>query len=100
VTATTQANELARLADDKGAAQLKAAGMVSKGWSLAPTSKGSEAVRLLTSGTAAYRSMGAKVYAAAWLPYLARAHADLDQYHEASCCIGEAVKAVDTTRER
>jgi predicted ATPase len=100
VTATTQANELARLADDKGAALLKAAGMVSKGWSLAPTSKGSEAVRLLTSGTAAYRSMGAKVYAAAWLPYLARAHADLDQYHEASCCIGEAMKAVDTTGER
>jgi predicted ATPase len=98
--ATRQANELARLADDKGAAQLKMAGMITLGWSLAPAGKPAEAVKLLTSGRAAYRSIESRVYMAAWLPYLARAYADIGQYAEAVRYIDEAMKAVDTSGER
>jgi predicted ATPase len=98
--ATTQAYELARLAEEKGAAQLKAAGMMTLGWSFASMGKPAEAVKLLTSGTAAYRSTGARVYMAAFLPYLARAYMDLGEYAEASRCIDEAMNAVDSSGER
>ena len=35
-----------------------------------------------------------------WLSYLARAHAELGQFDEAWRCIGEAMTAVETTKER
>ena len=34
------------------------------------------------------------------LSYLAKAHSELDQFNEAWSCIGEAVRTVETTRER
>jgi predicted ATPase len=35
-----------------------------------------------------------------WLPHLARAHAELGQFEEAWRCIGEAMTAVETTKEK
>jgi predicted ATPase len=35
-----------------------------------------------------------------WLSYLARAHADLGQLDDAWRCIGEAMMAIETTKER
>ena len=35
-----------------------------------------------------------------WLAYLARAHAELGQFDEAWRCIGEAITAVETTKEK
>ena len=35
-----------------------------------------------------------------YLPYLARAHAELGQFEEAWRCIGEAMTAVETTKEK
>ena len=35
-----------------------------------------------------------------YLPYLARAYAELDQFNDAWRCIGEAMTAVQTTKER
>ncbi len=38
--------------------------------------------------------------AAALLPHLARAHAELGQFEEAWRCIGEAMTAAETTKEK
>ena len=55
---------------------------------------------MLTSGIRAFRSTGATLWTALYLPYLARAYADLDQFDDAWRCIGEAMTAVETTKER
>jgi predicted ATPase len=54
----------------------------------------------MTSGLVALRSMGSTV----WLPlcwsYLAKAYAELGQFDDAWRCIGEALTAMETTKER
>jgi predicted ATPase len=40
------------------------------------------------------------VFLPVWLSYLARAYADLGQFDDALRCIGEAMTAVQTTKER
>jgi predicted ATPase/class 3 adenylate cyclase len=100
VVAAAQCDELVALADDKGAAQLKAAGMLLRGWLLALTDKGMEAVKLLTSGETAYGSTGGTVYVPAWRPCLAKTYANIGRFDEAWRCIGEAITAVGRTKER
>jgi predicted ATPase len=48
----------------------------------------------------ARRSMGATVYVPLYLSYLARAYAELGQFDDACRCVGEAITAVKTTKER
>jgi predicted ATPase len=55
---------------------------------------------MLTSGITAFRSTGSTPWMPARLPYLAKAYADLGQFDEASRYIGEAMTAVDRTKER
>ena len=55
---------------------------------------------MLISGIAAYRTTGATVFVPLHLPHLARAHAELGQFEEAWRCIGEAMTAVETTKEK
>ena len=55
---------------------------------------------MLTSGITAERSTGATVSLPSHLSRLARAHAELGQFDNAWCCIGEALAAVETTGER
>ena len=55
---------------------------------------------MITSGIAAYQSTGATLFVPLHLSYLARAHAALGQLDDAWRSIGEAMTAVETTKEK
>ena len=99
-TANAEADELVALADEKGALFWKAFGMVVQGCVLALTGKASDAVHMITSGITALRSTGATLWLPLHLSYLASAYAELGQFDDAWRCIGEAMTAVETTKER
>jgi predicted ATPase len=98
--ANAQSNEVVLLADEKGAALWKALATMEKGCVLALSGKASEAIQMMSSGIATYRSTGSRVYLPFFLLHLSRAHAELSQYDEAWRCIGEAMTAAETTKER
>ena len=98
--ADAQLNEVMSLAEQKRALYWKANGLLVRGWISALTSKASDAIQMLTSGLAAYRSTGSTNWVPLHLSYLAKAHSELDQFNEAWSCIGEAVRTVETTQER
>ena len=99
-TANAEAAELVALADEKGAALWKAFGMMNQGWVLARTGNASDAIKMLTSGITAYRSTGSTLFLPFYLSYLAHARAELGQFDDARRCIGEAMTAAETTKER
>ena len=93
-------DELVALADEKGATFWKAGGIAFQGSLLALTGQAADAVHTITSGITAWRSTGATVFMPWWLSCLARAYAELGRYDDAWRCIGEAITAVETTKER
>jgi predicted ATPase len=99
-TANAQLDEAIQLADQKDAMFWKVWGIVQRGCVLAFTGKPSDAVETMTSGIAAWRSTGATVHLPSWLSYLAATHAELGQLDAAWRCVGEAMAAVETTKER
>jgi predicted ATPase len=98
--ADAQSNEVVRLADEKGAALWKALGTMQKGSVLALSGKASEAIPMITSAITTYRSTGSRVYLPIFWSNLSKAHAELGQFDDAWHCIGEAMTAVETTKER
>jgi predicted ATPase len=98
--AAAHAQELVALAEEKGAPFWKAFGMMNQGSVLALASKASDATEMLISGIAALRTTGATIWLPLFLPHLARAHAELGQFEEAWRCIGEAMTAAETTKEK
>ena len=100
VTANAQFDELVALADEKGAAQWKAHGMLMRGCVFAVAGKASDAVPIITSGLTALRSTGATLYMPSFLSTLARAYAELGQFGDARDSIGEAMTALQSTKER
>ena len=74
--------------------------MMSQGWLFALDGKSADAVHTLTSGIIAYRSTGATLLLPLYLSHLAKAHAELGQFDDAWHRIGEAMTAVETTKER
>jgi predicted ATPase len=98
--AKAQADELAALADEKGALQWKANGAIQQGAVAAMTGEPSDAVQKIAAGIAAFRATGANAHERLWLAFLARGFAKLGQFADAWRCIGEAVTAVETTKER
>ena len=100
VAATAQAQEQVTLAEEKGSPYWKALGVMNQGSVLALTGRASDAIEMLTSGITAYRTTGATMWLPLYLPRLARAHAELGQFEEAWRCIGEAMTAVETTKEK
>jgi predicted ATPase len=98
--ASAQADELVALAVEKGALQWKALGILNQGRLLLLTGKASDAVQMMISGIAAYRSTGTTTWVPWQLLFLASAHAQLGQFDDAWRCIGEALTAIDTTKER
>jgi tetratricopeptide (TPR) repeat protein len=97
--ANARSEEVIPLADEKGAALWAGWGRLNQGCVWALTGKPSDAVRMITSGITAYRSTGATVFMTSWLSYLTRAYAELGQFDEAWCSIGEAMTAIETTKE-
>jgi predicted ATPase len=98
--ADAQLNEVVSLAEQKGALYWKANGVLVRGWISALTSKASDAIQMLTSGLAAYRSTGSTNWVPLHLSYLAKAYSELNQFDKAWHHIGEAVRTVETTQER
>jgi predicted ATPase len=100
VAAAAQAQELVVLAEEKGSLFWKALGMADQGCALGLTDRASDAIETLISGFAGWRTTGATLFLPFFLPHLARAHAELGQFEEAWRCIGEAMTAVETTKEK
>jgi predicted ATPase len=98
--ANAEAGELVALTDEKGAKQWKAGGMLARAWLFAVTGKTSDAVQMLTSGITAWRSTGSTVFMPWFLSLLARAYAGLSQFDDAWRCVGEAMTAIETTKEK
>jgi predicted ATPase len=98
--ATALIDEFAALKDQTGSLFWAAWGMMQGGCVLALTDKVSDAVQTITSGVTAMRSTGTTMWMPLWLSYLARAHAKLRQFDDAWRCIGDAMTAVETTKER
>src|SRR5262249_18104827 len=74
--------------------------MMQRGCVLALTGKPSDAVETMTSGITTWRSTGSILYLPLYLTYLARAFALIGRFDDAQRCIGEAMIAMDTTKER
>ena len=98
--ATTLAQELCTLADEKDLPFWKVNGSLYQGSLFALTGNASNAVRLIASGITAVRPTGVTAWMPRWLSYLAIAHADLDQIDDAWRCIGEAISTIEATKER
>ena len=98
--AQTHADELVALADEKGALMWKALGILAQGCFLAATAKASDAVRMITIGLNAETETGATLWMPTFVSFLAKAHAELGKFDDAWRCIGEAMTAVETTKER
>jgi predicted ATPase len=99
-TATAVLDELTALADEKGSLFWKPHGMAQQGCLFGLTGKASNAVQMLTTGIAAFRSTGSTPWMPVRLAYLAMAHAELGKFDDAWCCIGDAMSAIETTKER
>jgi predicted ATPase len=98
--ANAQSDEVVPLADEKGTLFWKAFGMMNQGCVLALTGKASDAVHLITAGITAFRSTGGTLWVPLYSSYLASAYAELGKIDDAWRCIGEAMTAVETTKER
>ena len=97
--ATAVLDELAVLADQKGSLFWKPHGMAQQGCLFGLTGKASNAVQMLTTGIAAFRSTGSTPWIPIRLAYLAMAHAELGNFDDAWHFVGEAMRAIETTKE-
>jgi predicted ATPase len=98
--AKAQSDELIALANEKGTLFWKALGMLQQGFVLAVHGKSADAIRAITSGITDWRSTGSTIFTPWCLSYLASAYAELGQSETACRCIGEAMIAAETTKER
>ena len=94
------ADELTELADEKALLFWRASGMLAQGCALAMCGRASDGVQMITSGIAAWRSTGSTMWLPLYLLQPAKAHLNLKQFDEAWRCIGEALTAVEKTKER
>ena len=99
-TAKVQCDEAIALADEKGALFWKAWAMMNQGGVLVLTGKASDAVATIISAITMWRSTEATAHLPLSLTYLTRAYAELGKFDDARRCIGEAMTAAETTKER
>jgi predicted ATPase len=98
--AAAQTKELLTLAEDKGTPHWKAFGMMNQGWLMALTGGASDAVPVITSGIALWRSTEATHWIPLRLSYLAAAQAELGQIEEAQRSTADAFAIIEATKER
>ena len=67
---------------------------------LAQTGKASEAIQAIRDAITELRPIGATVWRTAWLAHLSLAYAELGKLDDAWRCIGEAITAAETSKER
>jgi predicted ATPase len=93
-------DELVALANEKGALFWRMGGIMAQGYLMVLTGKASNAVHTITSGLTAYQSTGATLFMPQHLTNLARARSELGQFGDAWRFIGEAIEAIEKTKER
>jgi tetratricopeptide (TPR) repeat protein len=98
--ASALADELLALADEKGIAFFKAAGLGIRGCVSAQTGKALDAVKTLASVISGGKATGTRLFRPWYVLNLARAHADLGQFDDGWRCVSEAMRLVETTNER
>ena len=98
--AVAESDEVVRLADEKNAAIWKALATMQKGCVLALSGEAPEGIKMITSGITTYKSTGSRVYLPIFLAHLSRAYAEVGQFDDAWYSIGEALSAVEATKER
>jgi predicted ATPase len=98
--AKAQSDEYIVLAEETGSAYRKTSGMLRRAGVLALTGKASDAVGIFTAAIPVWRSTGSRLYSPVWLSLLARAYGELGQFNQAWSHIGEAITAVETTKEK
>ena len=98
--ANAQLQEGAALAEEKAAFLWKMQRMLIQSWISALNCKASDAVEVLISGIAGWRSTGSTVFMPMSLSFLARAYANIGQFDEARRCISEALLTIGTTKEK
>src|SRR4029077_19601088 len=99
ITAATMIDEVIALSDEKGALVWNMGGKLNQGWLFALTDKAADAVQMINSGIEAWRSIGSKLWMPNYLSQLAMAYAGIGQLNDAWRRIGEAMTAVETTKE-
>ena len=99
-TATAVLDELTALAGEKGALFWNVHGTAQQGCLFSLTGKDLDAIKMLTSGFIAIRSTGTTCWMPLYSSNLARAYAELGKFDDAWRCIGEAMTAIETTKER
>jgi len=97
--ASAQLDEAIASTEEKGAVFWKALVELSKGSVLTATGKPSDAVQILTTGVAAWRSMGSTAALPMYLSDLATAYQDNGEFYRAQHCIDEAIMVVKATKE-
>ncbi len=100
VAAGAQAQEQVTLAEEKGSQFWKAFGMMNQGSVFALIGRASDAIKILTASSDAWRATRSTLWLPFFLPRLARAHAELGQFEQAWRSIGEAMNLVETTKEK
>ena len=95
-----QLDEFVALVDEQRAEGWNGMPTSLQGCVLALTGKAADAVHMITTGLAAFRSIEGTLFAPTHLSYLAGAHANLGQFDEAGRCMGEAMSMIETTKER
>jgi predicted ATPase len=98
--ANERLKELVVLAEEKGAPFRKAEGVLRQGYVLTLTGEATKAVKIVTSGIDLWRSAGSTIFTPEHECMLAIAHADSGQFDDAWRCIGEAMTAMQATKER
>jgi predicted ATPase len=99
VSAATVIEEVIALSDETGALLWNVAGKLNRGWLFALTNKAHDAVHLITTALAAWRSTGASLFVPWHLSCLAKAYSELGDFDDAWRCISEAVTAIEATKE-
>jgi predicted ATPase len=94
------ADELFILANEKSALFWKTCAMLARGGAFTLKGSAAEAVETMSSGIAAWRTTGSTMWLPLYMSHLATSYAGLGQFAEAWRCIGEAIGAITTTRER
>jgi hypothetical protein len=98
--AKAQLDELVALAADRGTHFWKVAGILGQGLLFGATSRASDAVQMLGSVfSTTSRSTSTTMWSPLRLSTLAKGYADLGQFDDAWRSIGEAISAMETTKE-
>jgi predicted ATPase len=91
------AEEIAVLAEEKGARAWKAFSVMHRGSLLAAAGEHAKAAQMIASGLEAWASTGSTLWMPCYLESLAKAHAGLGRLDDARARIGEAIAAVRAT---